>query len=119
MSMAQFEDGKIFYSRKSKYVLGEPTEIFLIARRGVRPYPKEIKERDFIIEIGIKQRHRIDGKVVEVTNTCPFSFQDQWAMWKAIFDNKVLLREKKRQINMLIDLIKELAQTNIDNIFGD
>jgi len=115
--MGQFKDGEIFYSRKSKYVLGKPVEIFLIARKGKRPYPKEIREKDYIIEIGVKQRHIVDGKTIEVTNTCPFSFQDQWAMWKAIFDNKVLYREKKRQINMLTQLIKELSQTNIHNLW--
>ena len=116
-----FEDGKIFYTRNSKYVFGTPSVIFLRSVKGKRKYREEIKKRDWLIEIGIKQNQQCPhcGKISEYANTCPFSFDDQIAMWSAVFLVKVLAREKKRQIRGLWKLLRALEQTKITDLFEE
>lgn len=112
----------VIYEREIPYYEnGFKNVLFLKAGKPLRRYnnPK-INEKDRLIFVGIRQRHKCPycGELHDVENKVPYSFQDQQAMWEAIFNVKVLIKEKERQIKGLESMINRiLKQSQLDDIF--
>lgn len=117
-------EDRIIYKQPVKYSpygYGKTTIIFLDWIPGKRDYPPYIKERDKRIRIGIRQAERCPGcgEIFDSENTCVYSFDDQKAMWRAVFDATVLKGEKQKMIKRLEDLIKEMKKgLGEDNLQG-
>jgi len=107
------EIGKIIYSRESwppdyKRIYNEPKLIYIKVGKGKRNYTDVIKWRDRLLLLGIKQKHKCPycNNIVSIENEVAFSFKDQWAMWENVFNIKVLVKEKERQIEKLYKLLE-------------
>lgn len=108
-------ENKVFYRREinySPYGYGKVTTIFLDWIPGRRDYkPEYIKVGDKRIRIGIRQANRCPhGQVFDSENICVYSFDDQLAMWKAVYGIIVLKSEKRKMVGILKGLIKEMEQ---------
>ena len=114
------DDREKIYKRTSNFVHGGvKTEVFITAVEGRRNYRSDIKEHDKLLLLNIKHGQKCPhcGKTSVFTNNVAFSFDDQTAMWKAVFDVKVLASEKERQVKGLKKMIKKLGQTKVSDIF--
>jgi hypothetical protein len=120
MTIEQDNNEEIIYKRTSNFVRnGIPTELFITAVQGRRNYRPDIQKRDKLLLLNIKHGQKCPycGKTSVFTNKVAFSFDDQVAMWRAVFDVKVLASEKERQIKKLKKMIKELSQTKVSDLF--
>lgn len=120
MTSEQDNNDETIYKRTSNFVRGGVrTELSITATQGRRSYRADIQNRDKLLLLNIKNGHNCPycGKTSVFTNSIAFSFDDQIAMWRAVFDVKVLAAEKERQIKGLKNMIKELSQTKADDIF--
>lgn len=112
---------KVIYERESRYfVFGKPRVIRLIEGEGKRNYIPQIKNRDKLILIEIEQAQRCPHckRISVFKNRIAYGYKDQERMWAAVFDAKVLPREKRRQVEDFKQFMRQkLEQLKLDNLY--
>ena len=108
---------EVMYERKSIFPGFNEVKIQIVKTKGVRPYPKWLKEQG--AKKGMDPNNLLLIKLIDLKTEqsviIPYSYDNQIELLKIVFDNIIIDRRFRDELGLFKDAITELEEKRNEN----